>query len=95
MANQYEKRKSKTNKTVPLSEAVVEKTGDVVIPVYDRTGHDVYFDDAKRKFIRVDIEYDSTTGSARVKNTVELADSQPVATYKMQELLARKILGIK
>lgn len=94
MTSQYQKRKTKSVKPIVDSQAV-ESSPENPKPNFDKTGHDVFYDNEKRKFIRVDIEYCLTTGSARVKNVDELADSQPVATYKMQELLARKILGIK
>jgi hypothetical protein len=86
--SQYDKRKAK----VASVEAIEEPPEEVI--VYDRTAHDVLFDPKKRKYVRVNLEYNLTTGQARVKDTKDIADSQPVATMKITELFTRKILGI-
>lgn len=91
MATMYEKRKAKENKTV---EIISKDESTAVIPVYDRIAYDVFWNDAERKFIRVTIEYDLDNGTGRVKETKAIADSQPVAIYKMGEAINRKVLNL-
>lgn len=88
MSSQYEKRKAK-GKEEPERELV-----PAVMPDYNRTAYDVYWDDTERKFMRVIIEYDLTLGIGRVRNKTAIADSQPVAIYKMGEAINRKILNL-
>ena len=84
MSTQFEKRKAKDKKTDSTQE-----------PNYNALAYDVLLDYENKRFTLVTIEYDIETGSARIKETKELADSQPVATYRMSELFTKKILGIK
>jgi hypothetical protein len=86
MASQFEKRKAKASE--PEKEIVK------VDPVYDRTAYDVFWDDEQRKFVRVILEYDLLSGKGRVKETKAIADSQPVAIYKMGEAMNRKVLKL-
>jgi hypothetical protein len=89
VASQFEKRKA--------ARAVVdagEGSDGPTEAVYTHLGYDVLFDPKKRKYVRINLEYNLTTGQARVKDTKDIADSQPVATMKMTELFTRKILGI-
>lgn len=83
MATQYEKRKIKT----------IKESDDEPVN-YDSIGYDIFYDDDIKKYVRVNIEYDSKTGAARVKDRKEIGDSQPVATRKMSELFTRKILKL-
>lgn len=80
MATQYEKRKLKEMGPQPN---------------LDRVGYDVVWDDKLHKYMKVVIEYCIVTGEAQVKEVEAIADSQPLANYRMQEIFAKKILGIK
>lgn len=92
MASQYEKRKAKVKE--PVASEPERELVPAVMPDYNRTAYDVYWDDAERKFIRVIIEYDLTLGIGRVSNKKPIADSQPVAIYKMGEAMNRKVLNL-
>lgn len=86
MASQYEKRKAKEK-----DEALQP---DIESLPLDRTAYDVYWDDEQRKFVRVILEYNLTSRQGRVKETKAIADSQPVAIYKMGEAMNRKVLKL-
>lgn len=85
MASNYEKRKAKE---VELDKE--EKT----LP-YDRLAYDIYWNDEQRKFVRVTVEYNLTSCKGNVKETKAIADSQPMAIYKIGETMNRKILGLE
>lgn len=89
MPSQFEKRKAKTTKKIETPELPPVEHN------YTRMGHDVFFDSDKRCYIIVDIEYDIDSGAARIKEIRNLADSQPVATYKTNEIFTKKILNLK
>jgi len=87
MSSQYEKRKMKAKKKV------VKKTVKPEVEVtYDRTAYDVFRDGDTSKFMIAEVEYDSVTKQARVKEVKYFADSQPVANYKIKELYAKKLI---
>lgn len=90
MANNFEKRKAKEE----AEAAAKEVAAKVVESVFDRIAYDVFFDEEKRKFVRVTLEYDLTTGIGRVKNLKEIADSQPVAIMKMGTAFNRKVFNL-
>ena len=73
---------------------VKEKIVDTVEPSWTGIGYDIFLDPDTRTYYRVDIEYDKNSGQARVKEISPVADSQPVATRKMNELFTRKVLGL-
>jgi hypothetical protein len=85
MSSQYEKRKAKTSPA---------ETEEISLPL-DRTAYDVYFDTVTRKYIRITLEYNLTSGEGRVKEFKVIADSQPVAVVKIGETMNRKIFGLK
>lgn len=84
MASQFEKRKAKKEQVV-----ITE-----VDPVFDKIAYDIFYDETEHKFVRVAIEYDLTLGVGRVKETKAIADSQPVAIYKIGVLMNRKIFNL-
>ena len=89
MSSQYEKRKAKIN---PAS--VVETPTPVGEYPMDKIALDVFFDPATKKFMKVTLEYNLTSGKGRVSNCIAIADSQPVAIVKMGESINRKILNL-
>lgn len=88
MPSQYEKRKAKTNENTSYSD--VEESRPL-----DKLAFDIIYDETVKKYIKVTVEYNLTSGKARVKETKPIADSQPVAIYKMGEIMNRKVLGLK
>ena len=62
--------------------------------VLNKEAYDVYLDEATRKYVRVTVKYNVETGEAKVSAVEAIADSQPVAIYKIHETLSRKVLGI-
>lgn len=91
MSSQYEKRKAKA-KEVKEDPTNIPSIDTSI--VYDRTAYDIFWDDEQRKFVRVIVEYDLTLGLGRVKETKAIADSQPVAVYKMGEAINRKVFNL-
>lgn len=84
MSKQFEKRKAK--------ELFEQQWGDAN---FNSEAYDVFFDESTGQYMKVTIEYDTKAGVGRVKESVVLAESQPVAAYKMQEVIVKKIFNIK
>lgn len=90
MASQYEKRKAKT--IVRDTGEGAEKPEDIV---WTGQAFDIVFDREARRYMKVTVNYNAETNQAEVLEVKSVADSQPVAVQKMQELFTKKILGVK
>lgn len=91
MATQYEKRKQKVKeKTEGASQEVVSPPE----PNWTGEAFDVFFDEERKKFVRVKVQYDKDSGRAEVVALEDIADNQPVAIKKMTEIFSRKVLRL-
>lgn len=61
-------------------------------PVKYHVALNTFYDDKRKKYMLVQVEYDIATNYSRIISCTELADSQPTAIYKLQKLYTFKIL---
>jgi hypothetical protein len=105
MASQFEKRKSKAKESTSVTNENLGETsapetkvetgsGHTPLPNYDRTSYDIFRADGG-DFLLVKVEYDLTTGAARVTSAKPIADSLPRAIQESQKLFVNKLMGIK
>lgn len=70
-----------------IAEVVTKEVSEVLFTAYG-----IYYDEEKKKFMKINIDYNPKTGYSKIRNEEAWADSAPSALNKLNKVLSLKLL---